>query len=1521
VITGLGAPSRTVRGPFPGLRSFSQDESELFFGREGQSDELARKLGKSRFVAVVGTSGSGKSSLVRAGLLPSLEGGCLVKMGSNWRVVDLRPGGHPISSLATALDVARVAAKPIDAAFLRNSSLALLDFIRESYQEKRLEADENLLILVDQFEELFRYKSRENDMEDRDEKAAFVKLLLEVAKQREFPIFVVITMRSDFLGDCARFRDLPEAINAGQYLVPRMTRDQRRGAIEGPVHMAGGEISPRLVQRILNDVGEDPDQLPVMQHALMRTWFHWRDQGADRPVDIEDYEAIGTLENALSSHADEASEEACNKVPQKGGHIVKRIFQRLRERDSSGREVRRPSSLIELCSVSEASQEDVSAVLECFRREGRSFLMPPMTVDLKPEGSVDITHESLLRQWKRLLGPPTDDSGWLAEEEESRRTLIRLADRAEQQVQGNPDYLRGPLLQLSLDWWNRRKPTEAWAGRYTSNLVAAEKYLRESEENEIQEARHEEERKQAAEMALMEKRRSEEELKAKRHKARVFRSIAIVAFVGLAVASALAVYAWMQRGQAEGEKRTTQTALNWANRQYADSKDLNGKLNSTVNKLNHTNDQLTAATKQANASATQAKVSAAEALKEKKSADAARTAAQALNQLNDKPDLAFLLAVEASRHDETPETLNSLLTALQTVPNLRSVITDHTNLVRSLVFRGDNLTSADDGGAMLIHTDQGALSGRLAPIPRPLMITPDAAYVLASGNILWNAKTGKKIEGMPPISFPLAFSGDGALMAWFSEKDGVKLWDLTNNRDAGLNLKSQKKPTAIALGRNGKILAIAYGDSITDSTVTLWDLKDVLHPLQGKTLTARVPGQIPHMEFDPNTRFLAAEIANSATISMWDLTSIWDLTTAAPRPYPLAQNAQNGFVSSLAFSGDGTVLASGTSTGYIAIWPVNGGEPIHIWLPQRAHALPVTSLAFSADGKTLASAEGIRISLWSVEQQNLSQVNPNPAREYLGRESISFTRDGNLVEGFATSAGTNRAGKPIGGEVFVRTRNPSHFGQPATQTQNSPTNDTGWSLVILSPDGQIVASEKYDEGTGPCRKSHFRLAYVNGNPGPKGPEIGERTVTSAAFSTDSRELVIATCTPPPQESKTSLARYEIVRWDLVKNTQLGKLPAEDEPTAVAISPDSNTLATASGTGESKPTIWNLRTGKSRVLGTQNNEISTLRFSPDANKFVSGTTDGSVTLWDAGTGDQLGSFANPGGLADLAFSGDGRTLVAASMFGSVALLDVKAIRQFGTLRTYINSPVSLAFNPRDSRMLAAAANGTVTLWNLDPASWKTQACRFANRNLSFDEWQQYEEGPYQKTCEDLPVSPTLMNSARAMVRDGNSKGAIVLLRRVSELDPSSHIDPEREVVKDQALEAASRANQLSRTRPLEALKHLQEAVRLDPSVKIAAETWNVVCWIGSLQGADAAATVMVACQKALEAEPDNIGFRDSRGLARAMSGDPDGAIADFQAYIDSGPNPQFKAQRQEWVKALQSGQNPFTPEVLKSLQNE
>ena len=467
-----------MSNPFPGLRHFETNEEYLFFGREGQSEEILRRLGQNRFVAVVGTSGSGKSSLVRAGLLPYLYGGFLSGTGSHWRVAMFRPGIDPIGNLARALNSPEVLGTTgegepdprralMQEVTLRRSGLGLA----ESVKLARLQPHENVLVIVDQFEELFRFSSAGDSEHKEDDAAAFVKLLLEAGAQKDQPVYVALTMRSDWIGDCARFRDLPEIVAAGLYLIPRMTRDQRRAAIEEPIRVAQGEISSRLVNRLLNDVGDNPDQLPILQHALMRTWEFWSTHRSDgTPMDLADYTAIGTMANALSKHADEAYEE----LPTEGQRsIAKRVFQALTEKGADNREGRRPTSIANLIEVTGANSTDVMAVIAGFRRRGRSFLMPPVEVPLANDTIIDISHESLIRGWERLRE-------WVTQESESAKVYRRLAETAVLYQQKKAGLWRDPDLSNAQLWQQTQRPTSGWAKRYHQEFELAIAFLDQS---------------------------------------------------------------------------------------------------------------------------------------------------------------------------------------------------------------------------------------------------------------------------------------------------------------------------------------------------------------------------------------------------------------------------------------------------------------------------------------------------------------------------------------------------------------------------------------------------------------------------------------------------------------------------------------------------------------------------------------------------------------------------------------------------------------------------------------------------------------------------------------------------------------------------------------------------------------------------------------------------------------------------------------------------------------------------------
>ncbi|MCP4521352.1 MAG: hypothetical protein GY827_06635 [Cytophagales bacterium] len=463
--------------PFPGLRPFGVDESHLFFGREGQSDEVLKKLAENHFVAVIGASGSGKSSLMYCGLIPILYGGFIAKAGSRWSVVTSRPGSSPIDNLSKALvndlaeeglaDEEKNIREKITNSVLRSSSMGLVDAIKQLVPRQ----DQNILILADQFEELFRFKKNTKKKNSQDESVAFVKLLVEAANQLDNSIYVVLTMRSDFLGDCAQFPALTEKINYSHYLIPQMTRENLKDVIVGPVAVGGGEISSELTHELLNSVGDNPDQLPILQHSLMRTWDYWKKHyKKGEPMDLVHYDAIGRMENALSKHANEAYDE----LTQEQKALCARLFKSLTERTGDNRGIRHPSSVGELMAISGASFNEVIEVLNRFRVQGRSFLTPRIGTEVTEKSIIDISHESLMRVWDQL-------KTWVDEEANSIQLYTRLCQAAAMYQVGKASLWRPPDLQIALNWRNLQNPNLAWAQRFDPAFERAMVFLNTSQ--------------------------------------------------------------------------------------------------------------------------------------------------------------------------------------------------------------------------------------------------------------------------------------------------------------------------------------------------------------------------------------------------------------------------------------------------------------------------------------------------------------------------------------------------------------------------------------------------------------------------------------------------------------------------------------------------------------------------------------------------------------------------------------------------------------------------------------------------------------------------------------------------------------------------------------------------------------------------------------------------------------------------------------------------------------------------------
>lgn len=482
--------------PYPGLRSFTQEESEIFFGREEHIHQLLEKLCHHRFISIIGPSGCGKSSLIRAGVIAALESEYFSKVGVSWRMTIMQPGPHPLRNLAEALlsssilgperskspigpIQANTAFLPYLVSSLHQSSQGLVEILCETRFPKRT----NILLFIDQFEEIFRYRQSGN----YEEIEAFVSLLLTSTKQKELPIYVIMTMCSDYLGECVLFSDLLEIVNTGQYWVPRLTREQQRMAILGPAGVFGATVDPHLVNYLLNEMETDVEQLPLLQHCLMRMWFQaiYRTGNAEKEIKptlsrlptpggitltIEDYEAVGGLKHALCKHADEAFEE----LNEKQQTIATQLFRCLSEYNRSRRDLRRPALISDAAAFAGVSAAELLEVIEKFRQTKRNFITPVTGVPLDADSIIDIRYERLIRQWHRL-------TEWSQQEAESAKTYRRLEQAACLWKKEQTALWSIPDIDIALAWKNREQPTAEWAKRYGNHFDAAMEFLDVSE--------------------------------------------------------------------------------------------------------------------------------------------------------------------------------------------------------------------------------------------------------------------------------------------------------------------------------------------------------------------------------------------------------------------------------------------------------------------------------------------------------------------------------------------------------------------------------------------------------------------------------------------------------------------------------------------------------------------------------------------------------------------------------------------------------------------------------------------------------------------------------------------------------------------------------------------------------------------------------------------------------------------------------------------------------------------------------
>jgi WD40 repeat protein len=949
--------------PFPGLRSFESGEAHLFFGRERQGDELLLRLGRTRFLAVVGTSGCGKSSLIRSGLIPSLYSGFMAKAGSTWRVAIFRPGGDPIGNLAAALNSPDVLgqdeasgdiARALTETTLRRSAFGLAECVRGA----RIPAHDNVLVIVDQFEEIFRFKNARRSAEAREEAVAFAKLLLQAARQQSVSIYIVLTMRSDFIGHCTEFPGLPEAVNEGQYLVPRMTRDELRLAITGPVAVGGGQMTPRLVTRLLNDVGDDPDQLPVLQHALMRTWTHWETvRGGEGWIDLEDYEAVGAMKNALSQHADEAFE---GLETDRSRQIAERVFKALTEMNAESAGVRRPCSIDELAQVAETTTTDVIGIVDRFRAPGRSFLMPSSETSLSGRSIVDLSHESLMRVWSRL-------AAWAREEARSAEIYRRLAAAARLHARGELGLWRDPELQLAIAWRDASRPTAPWAKRYDPDVEGALEFLAASEKAR-NDARDEQERQR------------HRRLVAARRVAMIMGALSLAAIVLAGVALVLNQEARQQKSMAEREAASAKAARDTAERERLRA----------IDRAQEARTARSLAEGEAVKARREQERADREASAAREAEDAARLAERTARTAEDKERLAAVEAQAAERRaldqaqaaiearQQADEARDAATTAAQETRRLARLALARglasvaqrpwepgRRDVQRLLARQAYLFHVANQGAeydpdiyagLATAVGQGPGFGPHLDAVRSIAVDPSARSLATGGDDgivrVFDTSdanrpptllaTGRRDAMTHPIR-ALAFDDTGHLLAVGAIDEPLRIWDLRKPARPVAEAPAGSGSTVGAVFDGSRVISAGYTG--TDATgyrgfVTVWSL-DPLRVEQA--LADRHPSRIRDVAASRDTNTVIA--ASDAGVL------VWQDGHRSGAPVILGADRR---VSAVAISEDGRWATAGTADGLILTWDLRRDTTTAGIM--AAHTAAVTDLSYSADGLLASSS-------------------------------------------------------------------------------------------------------------------------------------------------------------------------------------------------------------------------------------------------------------------------------------------------------------------------------------------------------------------------------------------------------------------------------------------------------------------------------------------------------------------------------------------------------------------------------------
>ncbi|BAZ49856.1 WD-40 repeat-containing protein [Nostoc sp. NIES-4103] len=1157
--------------PYRSLLYFSENkqDAEVFFGRSALTQQLiAQVRNHHRLIAVLGASGSGKSSLLRAGLLYQLKLGQEISGSDRWTyITPFTPQETPVESLKQAfahLLLPETTTPPRSWGGVGGGVPTVLQPTEKPYIAhvigERLQAlNTPVILIIDQLEECFT-------MCNNSQRQEFFDCLIALIDCTD-NLCILLGMRSDFRGRLREYPKFAERIDKPYINVEHLNREELEEAITKPAEWVGLGIEGTLKQQLINDVEDYPGSLPLLQYTLTELWRESRKQG-DEFLRLKTYQDLGGVEGTLQKRADAVYD---NLSPTEQT-VARRIFLELTQIGETI-DVRRRVRLRELVN-SHHSLELLQQVSDKLANKNARLITKTDESDSQ-DVILDVVHEALIRHWKKLRD-------WKEE--------YKLGIGIERQIEAEAQ-----------EWdRNERKPGFL---RQNDRLTVAELYLTKFGHwqmlNGVAEEYIHKSQERRDKLVQEEKKRQQEKLKAARRQNRVV----TIFTIGLAGVSIFAGFQWYS-AQSNAKKAAQQSAITLAQTSES-SLASNRQIEALVAAIQSVR-QLSGRPLRKNVNLEQvANQLAALALRR------AIYTIQENNRLEGHSNYVWGVAFSPDGKTIASASLDNTVKLWNVATGEEiAILKGHSDEVRDVAFSPDGKTIASaslDKTVKLWNAATGkeinTLKGHSDSV-YSVAFSPDGKMIASASADktvkLWNAATGKEIntlKGHSDSVYSVAFSSDGKTIASASLDKTVKLWNAATGKEINTLKGHSNLVYSVAFSPDCKMIASASGDK----TVKLWkvstgkaittlnghsyEVYSVAFSLDGKIIASASgdktvklwnvatnkeittlkghPGFVLDVAFSPDGKTIASA-SGDKTVKLWNVATVKTITTL---------KGHSGFVLGVAFSPDGKTIASASLDKTVKLWNVVTNKEI---IPLKGHSDEVWGVAFSPDGKTIASASLDKtVKLWNVATGEVITTLKGHCDVVWG---VAFSPDGKTIASAS-------------GDKTVKLWNVA-TGKEIT-TLNRHSNKV--YSVTFSPDGKTIASASGDNTVKLWdAATNKEITTLNRHSG---------SVWGVAFSPDGKTIASAS------------GDNTVKLWDAATNKEINTLNGHSGSVwGVAFSPDGKTIASASGDNTVK--LWNAATREEIItLNGHSNEVYGVAFSPDGKTIASASGDNTVKLWN------------------------------------------------------------------------------------------------------------------------------------------------------------------------------------------------------------------------------------------------------------------------------------------------------------------